>query len=231
MKKTILIALGGSIIAPLEGKIDINFLKKFRRLILDFAKKNYRFIIVVGGGKTSRIYQKAASKITKADNKDLDWIGIYATWLNAQLLKSTFGKKVCPIIVDNPLEKIKNECAEKQIIIAGGWKPGWSTDFDAVLLARRFKIKEIIDAGNIDFVYTKDLNKFKNAKPIKRLSWNDYRKLIGSRWVPGLPAPIDPIAAREAEKLKLRAFIIKGTDLKNLKNLILNRGFRGTTIE
>lgn len=49
--KTIVISLGGSIISPEFGKIDINFLKKFRKLILKFLKKRFKFIIIVGGGK------------------------------------------------------------------------------------------------------------------------------------------------------------------------------------
>lgn len=230
MKKRILIALGGSIVIPKDGEIDVKFLKKFRDLILRFIKKGYKFIIVVGGGKTSRLYQKVASRIAKASYADLDWIGIYSTWLNANLLKAIFRDKACPEIIDNPHKKIKEEFLRKPVIVAGGWKPGWSTDYDAVLLAKRFGAGEIIDAGNIDYVYDKDLNKYRNAKPIERLSWAEYRKLIGSRWIPGLPAPIDPIAAREAEKSGIKALIVKGNNLKNMEHLILEKKFTGTTI-
>jgi len=230
MKKRILIKIGGSIIVPLSGKIDVKFLKNFLRLILNLIKRGYKFIIVVGGGRTARLYQKTADQITKITYKNKDWIGIYATWLNAQLIRAIFKEKSYPLILDNPHKKIKKEFLKRPIIIAGGWKPGWSTDYDAVLLAERFKIKEIIDAGNIDHVYDKDLDIYTDAKPIEKLSWREYQKLISSYWIPGLPTPIDPVAAKKSKELKLKTFITKGTDLKNLKNLILNKKFQGTTI-
>lgn len=236
--KTVIIALGGSIIIPQPGKINTRFLKKFRKLILNFVKKDCHFIIVVGGGRICRSYQKAASKIIKVSHEDQDWLGIHATRLNAHLLRTIFKKEAYPVVLDNPFKKIKlwppnspKQTWKWPIIIAAGWRPGWSTDYISVLLAKRFKAKEIIDAGNIPFVYNKDLLKYKNAVAIKKISWRDYKKLVGSKWTPGLPCPIDPIAAKAAQKFKIKAVIIKGTDLKNFKRLLLGQKFRGTLIE
>ena len=229
--KTIIIALGGSIIVPSAGKINVRFLKNFRHLILKFVKRGYRFIIVTGGGKVCRAYQKAAAKIIKVSYEDQDWIGIHATRLNAHLLRTIFKREASPVVLDNPFKKLKKGLLVKPIIIAAGWRPGWSTDYISVLLAKRFKVKQIIDAGNIPFVYNKDLLKYKNATAIKKISWRDYRKLIGSNWIPGLPCPIDPISAKEAQKLKIRAIVIRGTDLKNFERLLSGKKFRGTIIE
>jgi len=232
--KIILIALGGSIICPQPGKINTNFLRKFKKLILKYLREGFRFIIVTGGGKICRLYQGAAEKIGKLPYEDMDWLGIHATRLNAHLLRTIFRKEAYPVILDDPKKPIKNNWTpptRHPILIAAGWRPGWSTDYISVLLARRFKIKEIIDAGNIPFVYTKDILKYKKAKAIKRISWKNYRKLIGSRWIPGLAAPIDPIAAKLAQKLKIHALIIKGTEIKNLERIFLNKKFKGTIIE
>ena len=228
--KTIVIALGGSIIVPSAEKINVRFLKNFRYLILKFVKKGYRFIIIAGGGKVCRTYQGAAAKIIKVSYEDQDWIGIHATRLNAHLLRTIFKREALPVVLDNPFKKLKKELLKKPIIIAAGWRPGWSTDYISVLLAKRFKVKQIIDAGNIPFVYNKDLLKYKNATAIKKISWKDYRRLIGPKWIPGLPCPIDPIAAKEAQKLKIRAIVIRGTDLKNFERLLSDKKFRGTMI-
>ena len=219
--KTIIISLGGSIISPSPGKVNVRFLKKFRKLILKYLKTGCRFIIVAGGGKVCRIYQKAAAKITKVPSDDMDWLGIHATRLNAHLLRTIFRKEVCPVVLDNPFKEVKKEFLKKPIIIASGWRPGCSTDYDSVLLAKRFKVKEIINAGNIPFAYNKDPLKYKNTKPIKKISWKNYRKLIGSKWIPGLSTPFDPIAAKSAQKLKIRALIIKGTEIKNFEKVLL----------
>jgi len=226
-KKTIIISLGGSIICPKAGKINVNFLKKFKKIILKFLKNNFRFVIVVGGGRVCRLYQKAASKIGNLSYEDMDWLGIHTTRLNAHLLRTIFRETAYPVVLDNPQKPIKNNW---KLLIASGWRPGWSTDYIAVLIAKRFKIKEIINAGDVPFVYNKDCDKYKNVIPIKKISWKDYRKLIVSKWIPGYSCPFDPIAAKEAHKSKIRALILKGTELKNLEKTLLGKKFKGTII-
>ncbi len=222
----IIIALGGSIIVP--DKININFLKNFRKVILKFLKKGKKFIIVAGGGKTARNYQKAALEIIKTSSEDLDWIGIHATRLNAHLLRTIFFKEAYPIIIDNPYRKIETK---KPLLIASGWRPGRSTDYIAILIAKIFKSKEAIIAGNTSYVYTKDYTKYPDAKPLKKISWKDYRKIIGSRWIPGMGAPVDPVGAKLGEKIKLRTKIIQVGELENLENLLNGKKFKGTIIE
>jgi uridylate kinase len=230
-QKTIVISLGGSIICPSTNKINTAFLKKFRALILSFIKRGYKFVIISGGGKIARLYQKSANKITKVSPENQDWIGISATKLNACLLRAIFADKACPVIFDSPHKKVKKYLLEKPVIIASGWKPGFSTDYDAVLLAKRFKLKEVINAGNISFVYDKDPKKYKNAHAFKKINWADYQKIISSKWIPGLSTPFDPVATKMAKKLKMRAIIILGTDIKNFEKVLQGDNFKGTIIE
>lgn len=225
-KNLIVISVGGSLIVP--EKIDINFLKNFKKLILKYIKKGKKFIIVCGGGKTARIYQKAAKSLKTLKKEDIDWLGIYATIINASFLKAIFKNYAHQKIIQNPLEKVN---FKEKILIASGWKPGFSTDYDAVLLAKNFKAKRIINLTNIDYVYDKDPNKFKTAKPLKQISWKEFRKLSPKKWSPGLNFPFDPVASKEAEKLKLEVIIINGKKLKNLENYLENKNFVGTKIK
>jgi len=90
------IALGGSLIVPHlsdEGGIDVQYLRNFRQFILQEVKKGKRFMIVAGGGKTARVYQKAVSQIGKTTSNDLDWIGIHAIKLNVELLNIVFKEE------------------------------------------------------------------------------------------------------------------------------------------
>ncbi len=109
-KEIIIISLGGSLIVPNE--IDFNFLKNFRKLILKYLKKEKRFIIISGGGKTARNYQNAISKVVKITKEDLDWIGIHSTRLNAHLLRTIFRDWAYPKIITNP-QKAKKEIEKK----------------------------------------------------------------------------------------------------------------------
>ena len=132
------------------------------------------------------------------------------------------------MVLDNPFKKI--DISKYRVVVASGWRPGCSTDFDAVLLAKRFGVKVIINLSNIPFVYDRDINRYKNAKPIKNIAWSDYLRLFGGRWIPGLSRPFDPIAAELAKKLNKRVIVARGVNLKNLENLLKGKKFKGTTI-
>ncbi|MBS3102126.1 UMP kinase [Candidatus Woesearchaeota archaeon] len=222
--KTVVLSLGGSLIVP--DKVDTAFLKNFKKIVEKYVKKNYRFAIMCGGGKTARNYQEALKNIIGNGQEAMDWIGTYATGLNAQLIKMIFKNNSENEIVIDPTKKIN---FNKKILIAAGWKPGWSTDYDAVLLAKNLKTKEIINMSNIDYVYDKDPRKFRNAKKLEKISWKNYKKISGSKWKAGLSMPFDPIAAKEAEKSKLKVIVI-GKDLRNFEDLLNNKKFNGTII-
>ena len=84
--RSIIISLGGSTIVPNE--IDKQHLKNFVDMIQFIKDKFDRIIIVTGGGKTARRYQKVAEELG-ANEVDRDWIGIAATKINAELLQSS----------------------------------------------------------------------------------------------------------------------------------------------
>lgn len=226
-QETVVIDLGGSIIA--SRNIQVRFLAQFRKFILKFLKEGRRFVIVVGGGRVCRQYQDAASEIVGLSYEEKDWIGIHATRLNAQLVRAIFFDVAHPVVLDNPLKKIENE-EKYNLFIASGWKPGWSTDYVAVMLANRFKTKRLIIATKIPYVYDDDIEKNKRAKPLKEISWKDYRKMVGDVWTPGLKAPVDPIAAKLAQSIKLEAIVARGMDLENMENILRGKKFRGTLI-
>lgn len=219
------LSLGGSLIVPDE--VDYRFLKKFRELIMKKVKNGNRFIIVCGGGGLNRKYNEAAKKIRKLSNGELDWIGIYASRCNAQLVKILFGSLACDKININPHEKISTE---KPILIGAAYKPGWSTDYDAVYLAKTYGAEKMANLSNIDYAYDKDPRKYKNAAPIKNINWKNFRKIVGNKWEPRMNKPFDPIASREAEKLNLEVTILNGKKLKNLENYLDGKKFIGTVI-
>jgi uridylate kinase len=114
--------------------------------------------------------------------------------------------------------------------VAAGWKPGFSSDYDAVLLAEKFGAKTVINLSNIEKVYTDDPRRDPDAKPLDTISWADFRSLIGDEWMPGKNVPFDPVASRHAEKTGLTVICAAGRNLPNLKRLLSGENFTGTTI-
>ncbi len=225
MKNLFIISLGGSLINP--GEVDVSFLKKFKALIEAEVKKGNKFIIVTGGGKLCRHYQGALSQLRKTTKIDLDWIGIHSTRFNGQLVKMMFGKMAHPELVGDPSKKISYK---ESILVAAGWEPGWSTDYDTVELAKVYQASTIINLSNIDYAYNKDPRKFPDAQKIENISWQEFQKIVGNKWDPGLNVPFDPIASKIAAKAGLKVIIANGANLANLKNILSGKKFLGTTI-
>lgn len=226
-ERPIVISLGGSLVAP-NGGIDTKFLSDFNKFIREKIAQGWRFFIVVGGGSTARHYIDAAREVVGSiSNWDLDWLGIHATHLNAHIVKTIFEGVVHPRVIQNYNKKIAR--LEQPLVVAAGWKPGWSTDYDAVILARDYGADVIMNMSNISQVYDKDPQKHQDAKPLDKLSWSEFEKLVGFSWRPGSNLPFDPIATKMAKELGLTVYVL-GKNLENLNNVILNNKFIGTTI-
>lgn len=227
----IVMSIGGSLIVPQTG-IDTKFLSDLNSFIRDqlTKNKNRQFFLVAGGGKLARDYRDAGAEVIKHELTvdDLDWLGIHSTRLNAHLLRTIFRDIAHPVILEN-FETIRKPI--EPVVVAAGWKPGHSTDYDAVLICEDYGVKSIINLSNVKTVFDKDPNIHKDAKPIHKISWEDFRKIVGDKWTPGLNAPFDPIAAKKAHKLGVKVAVLLGHDLKNLENYIDDKAFIGTVIE
>jgi len=222
------LSVGGSIVAPENP--DSEFLTAFVALVREWlAEDNSRkLILVIGGGGPARSYQKAYRTVCPGGADDqADWIGIMATRLNAQLLKAIFAD-ICP--ADVVYDPTKVDVFTGRIIVAAGWKPGFSTDNDAVLLAERFNAPTVINLSNIAKVYTDDPRTNPEAKPIDTISWADFRAIVGDEWVPGKNVPFDPIASLHAQKAGISVICAAGRDIDNLRNILDGKPFTGTTI-
>lgn len=223
----IVISVGGSVLVPKTG-VDVAYLAAFRDLIRREARNGKRFIIVVGGGHTAREYQRAASSVVRLKPEDVDWLGIHATRLNAQLLRSVFRDVAAHRVVKDPTKPLRWDDA---VLVAAGWKPGWSTDYVAVRLANKYGAKRIVNLTNIDAVYDKDPTRYETAEPYERMTWKQFRAIVGSTWSPGANAPFDPVASKLAHRWGMEVVIAKGTDLKNAARIIAGKPFNGTIID
>ena len=228
-KKMIVISLGGSLIVPEE--IDWKFLKQFKKIIEGKIKKGFRFIIVTGGGKTARKYIAAGAKMGNVDTEDKDWIGIHATRMNAHFIRTIFKKYAHPTISTNPYALESFLKAKESILVSAGYRPGNSTDYISILLAKHFGVKKVANLSNIDYVYNKDPRKYKDAKKIKEISWSEFQKIVGNKWDPGSNVPFDPVASRLAAKENIEVSIFNGKKIKNLQNYLDGKKFIGTVVK
>ncbi|MGL4524906.1 MAG: UMP kinase [Spirochaetia bacterium] len=226
--KVKVISLGGSLVAP-QG-IDVAFLKKFRTLIMAWLAQDAqrKVILIVGGGAPAREYQQAGRELSpNLGDEMLDWIGIAATRLNAQLVRAVFAEQAPCAVVENPEVAVFDRGC---VLVASGWKPGFSSDFDAVILAQKFNAGTVINLSNIEAVYSADPRVDPRAKALSEMCWEQLQAIVGNKWQPGANLPFDPIATAKAAELKLELIVAKGSDLENLAHVLDGKEYRGTTV-
>ena len=228
MKDIKILSVGGSIVAP--DSVDTQFLINFKEAILEYLDQpgSRKLVLVIGGGAPARAYQRAYREITEfPDPESQDWIGIMATRLNAELMKGIFSDYCVEPVVTDPTY-IKD--FKGRILVAAGWKPGFSTDNDSVLLAKNLGADTVINLSNIKKVYSADPKLDPHAVPLDRISWTEMKKLVGDKWKPGVNVPFDPVATGYASELGLRVITAAGGDIENMKKILTGDLFDGTVI-
>ncbi len=227
------ISLGGSIIAP--DKVDVAFLRSFRKAVVEYLEQEAerRVILVCGGGGPAREYQGAYRAVlsdagpSETDAEAQDWLGIAATRLNAELVRFLFLPYCPQPVVQDPTAV---SVFPGRVLVASGWKPGFSSDYDAVLLARRFQADTLVNLSNIARIYSADPKTDPAARPLDRLRWADLAAMVGSTWVPGKNVPFDPVATAEAARAGLRVIVAAGRNIENLKKILSGQDFEGTVV-
>lgn len=228
MSKATVISLGGSIVVP--DQVDTDFVRSFVKRIAEriAAHPDWRVALVIGGGATARSYQKAAREAAESCPPDtLDRIGIASTRVNAEVVRAAFGD-LCPEPVITDPTQPGNTAGP--VLIAGGWKPGFSTDNVSVRLAESLGADTVINLSNIRQVYTADPKVDPDARPLTSITWKEFFTIAGDEWTPGKNTPFDPVATKRAAELGMKVVAADGRDLDNLECILDEREFFGTTI-
>lgn len=223
MKKRIVIKLSGRIF----GMDNIKVLKDYASFLVKISKICHP-VIVAGGGNIARHYISHA-RSSGADESTLDELGIEISRLNAKLLIYALKQKA----YSHPpttLQEVRHAVDSGLIVVTGGLHPGQSTNGTAALIAEKIKASEFLNATDVDGVYDKDPNKYKNAKKFKKMELKDLRKmLVHEDSVAGGYDLMDIVALKIIERSKIKTRILKA-DLKTLEKAIKGNSV-GTEIE
>ncbi len=226
-KKVIVLSLGGSLIIP--DKIDVKYLKEFRKTILRNTNK-YKFIIVCGGGSIARKYIRAL-KDSGLNEMFQSFSGISATRMNARFM-NYFFKKEPEYGIPHTIQTLKKYIRKRDFIFCGAleYKPRQTSDSTAANLAKYFKTI-FINLTNVKGLYNKNPLKYKDAKFISKISWSDFYKMANAgKYHPGQHFVLDQTAAKIILKEKIPTYIM-GKDMKQLDNILKGKKFRGTIIK
>jgi uridylate kinase len=178
--KRVLLKISGEALADGFG-FDYNKLHDVAAQIGKVHKAGIEIVVVVGAGNIWRYRDTTESGIERTAS---DAMGMLATIMNAVALQSAIEKqgavtRVCsainvPQLAEPYLRRRVQRHLEKGrvVICAGGTgNPYFTTDSAAALRALELECDVILKASNVDGIYDKDPNKFKNAKKYSELTF------------------------------------------------------------
>jgi uridylate kinase len=220
----IVISLGGSLLTREFSAENFN---RYALILKKLRKKGHRLVVVCGGGKVCRQYRDIAKKF-KPGNDLLDWIGICSTHLNALTLIASLGRDAYQDSLRDAKE-VKKRFGDK-ILVGGGISPGNSTDYVAALFAQAIKADLLINATDIDGVYSADPDIDSNAKKFSELSYDEFEKIMMKNpQIPGEYRFFDMKATKLIKKAKIKTVFINGNDPEEIIRAVEGR-HHGTTI-
>ncbi len=187
--KRVLVKFSGEALAgDNQFGIDIHVLDHIAKEIKSLVENDIEVGIVIGGGNIIRGVSAAQGGIIRRTSGD--YMGMLATVINAVAMQEALEHIGLDTRVQSAIE-IKEICEsyiyrkairhlEKGRVVifgAGTGNPFFTTDTAAILRAIEIGSDLIIKATKVDGIYDKDPNKFKDAKKLDTLSYNDA--LIG----------------------------------------------------
>jgi len=223
MKKPVVISVGGSILVP-QGE-DIQRIQSLASSLLSLASDRQLFV-VVGGGRYSRAYINMGRALGGSEEV-LDSMGIQVTRLNALLLKLALRSS-------GPVPETVEEAAEMdgRIVIMGGTVPGHTTDAVSAMLAVETGADVVVNATDVDGVYTADPKKNPEAERIPRISFSELEAMVrDAEGRAGAHVPFDPKGVRLLMEHGKKLVIVAGRDAEALKMAVEGDYSIGTLVE
>ncbi|RLE52178.1 MAG: UMP kinase [Candidatus Methanomethylicota archaeon] len=211
-----------SLVIKLSGHLlftDLNAekLRKYAEVVKELLNGGYRVAVVVGGGGKAREYIKVAKELG-ASNFERDVIGIRVTQINAALFALALGE-FTQVSIPKTLEEMW-ECVRQgisKVIVTGGLIPGQSTVAVAALLAEAMRAELMINATNVEGVYTADPRKDPNAKLLKKITVKELIEVLRkARAEAGTYELFDLTSLKIIERSGIRVRVVDGRNEQNI---------------
>lgn len=181
----VLVKFSGEALAGENGfGIDSEILKFIAREIKQLVEGGIEVGIVIGGGNIIRGVSAAASGIIKRTSGD--HMGMLATVINAIAIREALENVGLDVRVQSAIKmeaicetfiigRAKRHLEKGRVVIfaAGTGNPFFTTDTAGTLRAIEIGADAIIKATKVTGIYDKDPRKFKDAKLLSRISYDE----------------------------------------------------------
>ncbi len=206
--------LGGSILA---SPINAQLIRKYADIIKVQVSRKNAVGVVVGGGSMAREYIRAATELQLADSRK-DALAIKVSRINAQLFNDALGGRLgVSLSIRSALKSI----SQQGFAVMGGLRPGMTTDYVALLLAKSMEADILLKATDQEGIYDSDPRKNPSAHLIKKLSYKELESVVGTGLhEPGIHSILDPLTVRGLSGTGLKVIVFNGSVPDNLARAI-----------
>jgi len=203
----VVVSLGGSLLT--RELTPENFMK-YAEVLKRLRSRGHRLVVVCGGGRTARLYQRIV-KALGGDEELQDRVGILATHMNAMALIAALGDEAHREVLRTVDEVVEN--FGEKILVCGGDKPGCSTDYDAALFAEALNADVLVNATDVDGVYTADPRKDPEAVKVDILTYDELEEILSKNvQAPGEYGLFDLKAVEVLRRSGVRLVVVDGRD-------------------
>jgi uridylate kinase len=190
----------------------------YAKVIKSFGRKN-QMVVVTGGGPIARKYINAARELG-ASEAVCDQIGIYVSRLNARVLAAGLGPSVFPDVPER-FEDLGAFAGSGLTVVMGGLQPGQSTNAVAALAAEVIGAELMVNATDVDGVYTADPHKHPNAKKLDEVTPEELARILATGGVKaGEYALMDPVAIQIIRRSRIPVIVMNGRDPSSIEKAL-----------
>lgn len=222
----VVLSIGGSVLVP---DLDADRVAAFASVVNGLAADGVTLGVVVGGGAIAREYIGAARSL-RANEIELDGLGIAATRLNARLFITALGGRAIPSPATD-YEAAGAALRRGDVAVMGGVTPGQTTDAVSAAVAEYVGADLLVYATSVPGVFSADPETSADARKFERLSAGDLVDVIADvEMSAGASAPVDLLAAKLIERSGTRTIVLDGTDPERIERAVHTGEHSGTDV-
>jgi uridylate kinase len=195
--------------------------KEYVKMLRDLVGQHH-LVVVTGGGAVARYYIRTARDMDVPESL-CDHLGILVSRLNARMLVDGMGENAFPE-VPTTVDELKHYFASGKIVAMGGMTPGHSTNAVAAIAAETVKADLLVNATDVDGVYTSDPSKDPNAKKLDEVTANHLSEILAKTEIKaGAYELMDPLALRIIQRSAIPTIILNGRTPQNVLKALQNQ--------
>lgn len=211
----IVLKLGGFLF---QKNLDIDLINLYIDILKKLFSEGHELVVVTGGGSGAREFIDISRKVGSSE-AICDEIGIEYSRLNARLLLSGL-KEAFPEVPVN-LHDVKKYFKINKLVVMGGLQPGQSTNAVAALVFEIIGADILINATDVDGIYSEDPKINPNAKKYEEISIKDLLEIISNKQaIAGSYDLLDPLSLTLIARSKIETWILNGKNPENIERLI-----------